>query len=272
MMIILIAFLIIIVLYSLLKKSNALDPSKKIQKFNYEMPNDFTCCAGGLVAGVYFRKNAALKFSNSDNLSIELELEPQNEEDKNAIKVIGVSSSGRSFIGYIPKELAAQIAETKLFESIQPRLTRIYQGKNDYLEIYFDLIIQKSLKPLFKAYIDNQKADASEKEFLKYFNIPIPKGLTKGTAKALKKQHLRILKKENPELLKEYDDYNLIINDLNDVYLREEIGIKKPTQKIIATALLELKSEGKSYEYLSENIDQVANKIIANHPELKRLN
>lgn len=63
----------------------------------------------------YFHMNEAANFivSDKEKMSIELELEPNNAFDKNAIKAIGLVKkmfgTKRYFIGYVPAEIAAFI-------------------------------------------------------------------------------------------------------------------------------------------------------------------
>ena len=55
------------------------------------------------VAGVAFRKSEAASFAKSENLWLELEREEGNQQDRNALKVIGCSKgflgTKRRFIG-----------------------------------------------------------------------------------------------------------------------------------------------------------------------------
>jgi len=66
------------------------------------------------VAGISYRFDAATEFVFGSNHRIELEREPTNPVDQNAIKVIGVwqhrGMSRREHLGYVPKDTAAEIA------------------------------------------------------------------------------------------------------------------------------------------------------------------
>jgi hypothetical protein len=117
------------------------------------IPKGFQIFEGRLpVAGISYRKGAASAFANSDNHCLRFEREPSNVHDPNAIKIIGIAQAGEFFIGYVPKEIAEQIAVTNLFDFIQPRLARIYIGHDGFIDILYQLIGPKSKKSEFDAF------------------------------------------------------------------------------------------------------------------------
>jgi len=246
--------------------------SKKSQSFLPPIPKDHQIYSSVLVAGVSFRKNDALQFINGADQTLELERETDNSQDKNAIKVIGVTSISRYFLGYVPKEISEQIVKTGMFDKIKPRLARTYQGNDDYIEIQFQIIGLKATKRDFDSLINNQPADIYQKDFFKFFELAIPSGLTKGQATALIKEHTKKLKNEDALLLQEYDNYAEILEEFNDSDFREIYGIKKPSRTILNHVLSQLKQEGKTYNYLASNIQIVVDKVINIKPELKRTN
>ena len=129
----------------------------RAKSFLPPIPGGFQIYAGFALVGVSFRKDDSLRFANSQNQSLELEREPDNSHDKNAIKVIGVSKRGRAFIGYVPKDVAAQVVRSGMYETLRPRLGRIYEGRNSnpdfpgpYLEINIQILGQKGNKAQFE--------------------------------------------------------------------------------------------------------------------------
>jgi hypothetical protein len=127
--------------------------SSQAVRFLPPIPKGFQIyVANPSVAGISYRKQAALNFANSSNQRLRLEREPDNAHDPNAIKIIGVSQAGEFLIGYVPREIAEQIADLDLFDCIQPRLARIYIGRSDFLDIQYQLIGPKSKKPVFDAF------------------------------------------------------------------------------------------------------------------------
>jgi hypothetical protein len=104
------------------------------------------------VAGIPYRKAAALAFARRQQQYLELEREPDNPHDPNAIKVIGVSKGlfgwKRHFLGYVPGEIAEQIAEEDLWNVIIPRLRNIWAGGyvQDVIYIRFDILKPKPAK------------------------------------------------------------------------------------------------------------------------------
>lgn len=102
------------------------------------------------VAGVSFRKEDAAAFAGAKNVWLELEREPGNKYDENAIKVIGCSKgffgTKRRFIGYVPKEVSRVIVEGGYWGRIRPRLLKTYLGNQGYVEILFQILGPKGIK------------------------------------------------------------------------------------------------------------------------------
>lgn len=84
---------------------------------------------------------------DKDKMSVQLELEPTNPADKNAIKVIGavkkLFGTQRYFIGYVPAEIAAHIYK------------KGFQNKSNasLVKISYDEDFQKLVSPSIKIII-----------------------------------------------------------------------------------------------------------------------
>lgn len=245
--------------------------SKKAQSFLPPLPKNHQIYTSNmLVAGISFRKDDALRFIKGSDQALELERDPNNSHDKNAIKVIGVTPSSRHFLGYVPKEVSEQIVETDLFDMVKPRLARTYQGDDGYVEIQFQIIGLKECKKQYDAFLENQPADTSQKEFYKFFDLPVPKGLTTGEATRTIIGYRKKLETEDAPKLKEYDAYIDILDEFDDSDFRETYEVKKPNRAVLNDALSQLKQEGKTYAYLSGKIQEVVDRVIKLKPELKR--
>ncbi len=232
------------------------------------IPNGYQIFAKNLpVAGIQHRKDEAIRFANSSNQELSLQREPRNEFDVNAIKLIGVSGSCNYFIGYLPKELSAQIIGTGLFESVKARLGRIYISKNDFLDIQYQVIGPKADKKKFDEFLSNQPADSSQKDYFKFFAIPIPKGLTAGQAGQTMTEHMKASK---PEEQAEWDGYISIVEEFEDKDFREGFDLKKVSKTFLMDTISQLKADGKTYKYLSDNIDEVVEKLLELNPDLEK--
>lgn len=240
------------------------------QGYPIPIPKDYQIFSGAEVAGVTFRKDDALRFARGSNQELTLEREPNNTHDKNAIKVIGKSSGWDYFIGYVPKDIAAQIIETELFNRVKPRLMRIYQGTENYLEIHFQIIGPKVDKKQFDAYITNQPANTSQKDYYKFFDLSAPRGLTKGVANQVIKDHRKSLEASDPSKLKEYDAYRQIIEEFDDSDFRDINDLKKVSRTILNQAIDQLKQEGKTYEHLLNEIEEVVERVLSLNPDLEK--
>lgn len=113
------------------------------------------------LAGVQFHKEAAEVFATAQNQWLELERDPTNSHDKNAIKVIGCVKVGygssRLFIGYVPKKVARAIVQKGLYDAVKPRLLKAYVSPAGFVEILFQLLGPKAAK---KEYSGGRRSQA----------------------------------------------------------------------------------------------------------------
>ena len=254
-------------------KSDYYNSSPKIAlSFLPPIPKDYQIYVSNMtVAGISFRKNDALRFMKATEQTLELERELNNPHDRNAIKVIGVIPSNRYFLGYVPKGVSEQVISTGMLDKVAPRLARAFQGNQDYFEIQFQIIGLKVLKKDFDAFFENQPAEVSHKDYYKFFNLPIPKGLTTGVALQQIAEHRAKLEIEDKAQLQEFDAYNDILDEFDDNDFRETYEVKKPSRAVLNDALSQLKAGGKTYDYLSSNMDEVVDRIIKIRPDLERV-
>ena len=273
--------LLIVIAYFLFNKKPAAHATKEsspmlskakangsAENFSPPIPAGYQIFAGALsVAGLQHRKDEAFKFARSYNQRLTLEREPSNQYDKNAIKIIGLSGSTEYFIGYLPKELSAQIVGTELFDSVIARLVRIYIGNDDFLDIQYQVLGLKTEKKKFDGYLKDQPAHSSQKDYFKFFGLPVPRGLTAGQAEQAISEHKKSSEQAD---IDEWEGYSNIVEEFDDKSFREDFDLKKPSKAILLEAINHLKAEGKSYKYLSDNIDEVVEKVIELKPELER--
>ena len=95
----------------------------------------------------------------------------------------------------------------------------------------------------------------------------MPKGLTTSVAATTINEHRKTLEDSK---LKEYDAYYEILEEFDDSDFREINEIKKPSRAILLDAIDRLLKEGKTYEYLSNHIDDVVDKVKEIKPDLER--
>lgn len=115
--------------------------------------------------------------------------------------------------------------------------------------------------------MNNQPADSSQKDYFKFFALPIPKGLTAGQAEQAISEHRKASK---PEEQDEWNGYANILEEFDDKDFRDGYDLKKVSKAVLMEAISQLKQEGKNYKYLSGNIDEVAEKIIELKPDLEK--
>lgn len=105
------------------------------------------------IAGVDLRKEDAAAFATAKDAWLELDPDPGNKHDRNAIKVIGCNKGffgiKRRFIGYVPKEVSRVIVEGTYLDQIRPRLLRTYVGDRGFVEILFQILGPKEKNTSF---------------------------------------------------------------------------------------------------------------------------
>lgn len=102
------------------------------------------------VAGIPYRKPAALRFAKGRNQWLEWEREPNNRHDRNAIKIYGCTrglfGTRRRFIGYVPAETARRIVDSGLWGLVLPHFQSLYVDDvgvapgDEFIEITFQVL------------------------------------------------------------------------------------------------------------------------------------
>jgi hypothetical protein len=103
------------------------------------------------------------RFAAGKRLRLELQPEPKNKHDSNAIKVIGVSRgivfSRRYHIGYVPKDLALAIVKGGFLGKVGADLRMVESG--EHVNVVFDLYGPKGLKKQFDSALCEHGANAT---------------------------------------------------------------------------------------------------------------
>ena len=120
----------------------------------YPMPEEYQIYERMLtVAGISFRRKDAVAFAKGKKPWLELEREPGNKYDPNAIRLTGCNKRffgvKRRFIGYVPKEVSKLIVKGNYLDKVLSRLDRTYVGYDDFVENRFQIIGPKDEKDNF---------------------------------------------------------------------------------------------------------------------------
>ena len=112
------------------------------RKFELDVPDGLQIYESYIeVAGAHQRRADVIDFMKGKTLTLELEREPRNQYDKNAIKVIGVAKglflSKRYHLGYVPADMARRLVVGR-FLPIGGTLRMIQVG--EYVNLKFDLL------------------------------------------------------------------------------------------------------------------------------------
>ena len=218
------------------------------------------------ITGLGYRREDAVAFIDDMNQALRLEREPDNPQDENAIKVIGLGDFGEYFLGYLPKFAALQIVKTDSFDAVYGRLVRAYRGTDDYIEIQLQIVGLKEKKKEFDAFAKALPAQSVQKEYLHYWKIPFDESLTVGEAESIIFEHSEKARKDI-NAWSEFQDYLRIIEDFEDEDNQESYGLTKVPRDVLIKKLHELRIELGSYEAISDEPEILAERILEEHPE-----
>jgi len=126
------------------------------------------------IAGIHHYKEGALNFIKKDNQWLEFEREYNNVYDDNAIRILGcwkgIFGIKKVTLGYVPRDIARHIAQTKSFDKVKPRLLKTYLGSSGYVEVLFQIIGPKEHALEYKqAAIDPNGHYTAQVNLIKYY-------------------------------------------------------------------------------------------------------
>lgn len=135
------------------------------------IPNGFQIYESYLeVAGIQYRKKAALKFIKSVNQSLEWEKEPGNRHDPNAIKIFGISEQGfskeRHMLGYVDSDTAEKICRSEFWQWLKPRPIQAYIGNGEFCIIRFQIVGPKGKKMIMRQRLGLRKENENARNGL----------------------------------------------------------------------------------------------------------
>jgi len=113
-------------------------------------------------------------------------------------------------------------------------------------------------------------AEPLQKEYLRFFNVKVPKGLTCVGANRLISENRGKLEDEDSPKLDEWDLFESIATDLADKETRDDYDLKKPSLSVLRAAIDALRKDGNSMDDLAGDLDMVAQKLIELKPELAK--
>ena len=273
--------IIALLLYTLTRKSASARPTQKFlssegaadegTNFLPPIPKGFRIYSARLsVAGTQYRHADALRFADGSDQALALERESDNTHDSNAIRVIGVERGTRWFIGYVPRDEAKQVVGSGLAGVVQGRLERIWRSDDGYIYVGFQIIGPKDRKAQYDDFLKGKPADAAQKEFLRFFGLSVPRGLTAGQAAATVAEHRTKLESENKALLDEWEAYEEICDEFNDSDFRSTYDLKEVKLALLKRALDDLTHSGATMRSLADDIDKVVERVLALNPDVER--
>ena len=259
------------------------------------------------LARIPFLKEAALRFAKNRDHTLQLEREPSNEYDPNAIKVIGHSkglvSRESAHIGYVPRDTATCIVEGGYWGIVEPSLGRIHlsdehdeggywgivepgfgrihvRGEHDedpHVRIEFRLlgpVAQKKAFREFHSVVEQRKlrwreATTLQKEFYRTFSYTIPYRLLHLDATKFIGKKAAELRKKDKSALHAWWHYSHMFEQLSNPTERILLDIREVSITRFRSAVVELVNEGRTLEEMADDIRIVTERLIKLHPKLK---
>lgn len=117
----------------------------KNNKYNEPIPKGYRIYFGDLeVAGIKHRIDAFESALSGRFLGLQMYHDKRNKHDKNAIEIYmrvkGWFFTKSYHIGFVPKDVAKQVAELGCYDDIQPRLRSVWLGDRGGARASFDLL------------------------------------------------------------------------------------------------------------------------------------
>jgi len=109
-------------------------------------------------------------------------------------------------------------------------------------------------------------AEPMQNEYLTFFGIEMPKGLTAVGASQLIEVHRKDKNAQDEKKISEWQSFTSILDELEDRETLEEYEIKKPSLKAVKVAMSALRAEGED----AGDLQLVVDKLIEMKPELAR--
>jgi hypothetical protein len=237
------------------------------------------------LARIPFLKEAALRFAENRDHTLQLEREPSNEYDPNAIKVIGYSkglvSRESAHIGYVPRDTATCIIEGGFWGMVEPSFGRIYisydHSEYPYVGIDFRLLGPVAQKKAFREFhyvVEQRKlewhgATTLQKEFYRTFGYKVPNGLLHLDATKFIGKKTAELRKKDKSALHAWWHYSHMFEQLSNPSERILLDIREVSITRFRSAVVELVNEGRTLEEMADDIKIVTERLIKLHPKLK---
>ena len=237
------------------------------------------------VARIPFWKEAALRFAKNRDHTLQLEREPSNEYDPNAIRIIGHSkglvSRDSDHIGYVARETATCIVEGGYWGIVEPSFGKNYvsdeHDEDPYVRIDFRLLGPVAQKKAFREFhyvieqrkLEWRRATTLQKEFYRTFGYKIPNGLLHLDAKKFINKKTAELRKKDESALHAWWHYSHIFEQLSNPTERILLDIREVSITRFRSAVVELVNEGRTLEEMADDIKIVTERLIKLHPKLK---
>jgi hypothetical protein len=226
------------------------------KNIDQRLPPDYSIfIKNSQITGISYRREDVIKFIHSEGLCLALELEPSNTMDINAIKLIGKTDGADYLLGYIARGYAQQIADSGMFQQLLPRLMRVYQGKDDYVDITFQILGPKDLKEKFGLFKPIPQPSEEHLEFLSFLNIEIPDD-------ASLEDVIEIIGANSDSGISLFNQYSSMMEELCSSEFCETYGLEGIERQSILDLINKMISEGKAFKDVIQSDEEIFERLV----------
>lgn len=226
-----------------------------------------------------YRTNGA-RFARGRKQRLELQGEPSNPKDPNAIVITGIFKgfllSSKAQLGYVPREVAEGLVQAGLLQMVSARLKYVSLSPKGRIVVEFDIVGPKANRSEYLGYFETKQAEGppsdEQKEFAWFLGSKLSKGTTYKEAEAQLRTAREQLYAQDSAKAQEWEAYWRICEELDDAENRKDFyGIKSIRRSILREAVSDLRQSGVAIADLAANPQMVVDKILEQRPELEYL-
>jgi hypothetical protein len=195
----------------------------------------------------------------------EWQLKPASERDMDEIRELGINSD-KVFTKCEANDILGLFNPMEEDQKEILKFFKVPQSKFNYSRAQYEIskIMANQEK---KATWDNRPADQTQREFFRFTGLKMPKNLKYKDAEKLETDYIHF-SEEHEDRAKEWEIYKDLWLALNEPETLEDNEIKRVTLNAYRDAFEALISEGKSYEDLHGEVEDVIEKIIEMNPSI----
>ena len=132
---------------------------------------------------------------------------------------------------------------------------RVFHGKDDFVDVTFQILGPKELKKEFNLYEVVPGPSETQLEFLRFLDIEVPDNASMATVYEL----IRMNPKASIQLFNEYES---MMEEVCDSGFFETYDIEVLDRETILSVINQMMSEGASFEHIVKNSEELVERLV----------